>query len=67
MRRLPSWRPASHPIYAWKKAMTAAALRVFAGYLGRSEELSERKVAELCDQVGRLMVERDFLLRKSAL
>jgi hypothetical protein len=35
--------------------------------VGRSEELSERKVAELYEQVGRVMVERDFLLRKSGL
>jgi transposase len=56
-----------HQIYAWKKALTEAAPRVFAGHLGRSDELSERKVAELYEQVGRLMVERDFLLRKSGL
>jgi hypothetical protein len=35
--------------------------------VGRSDELSDRKVAELYEQVGRLMVERDFLLRKSGL
>jgi hypothetical protein len=29
--------------------------------------ISERKLAELYEQVGRLMVERDFLLRRSAL
>jgi transposase len=33
-----------HQIYAWKKALTEAAPKVFAGRLGRSEELSERKV-----------------------
>ena len=44
-----------------------AAPKVFAGDLGRSDEYSERKVAELYEQVGRLMVERDFLLRKSGL
>jgi transposase len=49
-----------HQIYAWKKALTEAAPKVFAGRLGRSEELSERKLAELYEQVGRLMVERDF-------
>ena len=69
--RFRSWRPASgfnqHQIYAWKKALTEAAPRVFAGHLGRSDDLSERKVAELYEQVGRLMVERDFLLRKSRL
>ena len=56
-----------HQIYVWKKALTEAAPRVFAGDLGRSDEYSERKVAELYEQVGRPMVERDFLLRKSGL
>lgn len=56
-----------HQIYAWKKALTEAAPKVFAADLGRSDEYSERKVAELYEQVGRLMVERDFLLRKSGL
>jgi len=56
-----------HQIYAWKKALAEAAPKIFAGRLGRSEELSERKLAELYEQVGRLMVERDFLLRRSGL
>ena len=56
-----------HQIYAWKRALTQSAPRVFAGHLGRGDELSERKLAELYEQVGRLMVERDFLLRKSGL
>jgi len=56
-----------HQIYAWKKALTEAAPKVFAGQLDRTEELSERKLAELYEQVGRLMVERDFLLRRSGL
>jgi transposase len=56
-----------HQVYAWKKALTEAAPKVFAGHLGRREELSERKLAELYEQVGRLMVERDFLLRRSGL
>ena len=56
-----------HQIYAWKRTLTEAAPGVFAGHLGRSDDLSERKVAELYEQVGRLMVERDFLLRKSRL
>ena len=33
----------------------------------RTDEVSERKLAELYEQVGRLMVERDFLLRRSGL
>jgi hypothetical protein len=32
-----------------------------------STSVSERKLAELYEQVGRLMVERDFLLRRSEL
>ena len=56
-----------HQIYAWKKALTEAAPKVFAGHLGRGEEVSERRLAELYEQVGRLMVERDFLLRRSGL
>jgi len=48
-------------------------MMVFAGigkkphHLGPSDELSERKLAELYEQLGRVMVERDFLLRKSML
>jgi len=56
-----------HQIYAWKRTLTQAAPKVFAGGVGRSEEVSEHKLAELYEQVGRLMVERDFLLRRSGL
>jgi hypothetical protein len=36
--------------------------------LGQSgDELTERKLAELYEKLGRVMVERDFLLRKSSL
>jgi transposase-like protein len=55
-----------HQIYVWKKALMDGAPKVFADHLGRTE-LSERKLAELYEQVGRLMVERDFLLRRSGL
>ena len=40
---------------------------MFADHLRPSDELSERKLAELYEQLGRGMVERDFLLRKSGL
>ncbi|HKD65818.1 MAG TPA: hypothetical protein VKB84_03185 [Candidatus Binataceae bacterium] len=33
---------------------------MFASHLGRSDDLSERKVAELYEQVGRLMVDAIF-------
>jgi len=36
-----------HQIYAWKKMLVQAAPRVFADHLGPSDELSERKLAEL--------------------
>jgi transposase len=54
-------------IYAWKRALAEAAPKVFRDHLGRGDELGKRKLAELYEQVGALMVERDFLLRKSAL
>jgi len=56
-----------HQIYAWKKALTEAAPKVFAGHLGRGEEVSERSLAEHYAQVRRQMVEPDFLLRRSGL
>ena len=56
-----------HQIYAWKKALMDAAPKVFAGPRERTDEVSERKLADLYEQVGRLMVERDFLLRRSEL
>jgi len=62
-------RFAVHPqqICAWKETLARAAPRVFADHLGPSDELSERRLAELYEQLGRVMVERDFLLRKSVL
>jgi hypothetical protein len=54
-------------IYAWKKALVEAAPKVFSEHMGRTDGLNERKLAELYEQLGRVMVERDFLLRRSAL
>jgi transposase len=59
--------PNPNQIYAWKRALVETAPKVFRDHLGRGDELGERKLAELYEQVGRLMVERGFLLRKSAL
>src|ERR1700680_631082 len=56
-----------HQIYAWKKALMTAAPKDSTGPRERTDEVSERKLAKLYEQVGRLMVERDFLLRRSAL
>jgi hypothetical protein len=56
-----------HQIYTWKKVLMDAAPKVFADHLGRTHEYSEHKLAELYEQVGWLMVERDSLLRRSAL
>lgn len=56
-----------HQIYAWKKALVQAAPRVFAAHLGSVDHLSERRLAELYEQLGRVTLERDFLQRKSGL
>jgi transposase len=56
-----------HQLHAWKKTLVQVTPRVFADHLGPRDELSERKLAELYEQLGRVMVERDFLLRKSGL
>jgi len=37
-------------IYAWKRALVEAALKVFRDHLGRGDELGERKLAELGDE-----------------
>jgi transposase len=47
-----------HQIYAWKKELVQAAPRVFADHLGPRDDPSERKLAELYEQLGR--VERIF-------
>jgi hypothetical protein len=36
--------------------------KVFAYHLGPSDELSERKLAELYEQLGRVMVERSLTI-----
>ena len=54
-------------IYTWQKALLEAAPKVFTEHLAKAGPQSERQVAELYEQVGRLMVEPDFWLRRSAL
>src|SRR3984957_7428416 len=49
-----------HQIYAWKKALMNVAPKVFAGSRERTDGVSERALAKLHEQVGRLMVERDY-------
>jgi transposase len=49
-----------HQIYAWKKTLVQAPPRVFADHIGPSGEFSERKLAELYEQLGQVMMERDF-------
>jgi hypothetical protein len=44
-----------------------AAPKVFADPREQTEEVSERKLAELYEQVSRLVVERSFVLRRSQL
>ena len=56
-----------HQIYAWKKTLVQAAPKVFADHLAPNDELNERKLAELYEQLAGFMVDRDFLLRKSGL
>jgi hypothetical protein len=50
-----------------EEALVLAASRVFADRLGPSDEVSGRKLAEPYEQLGRVMMERDFLLRKSGM
>jgi transposase len=65
----PAARFGVHPnqLYTWKKALADKGPKVFADHLGRTDELGKRKLAEAYEQVGRLTVERDFLLHTSAL
>jgi transposase len=53
-------------IYAWKKQLLEQAARAFDSGVGReAEEVREREVERLHAKIGQLIVERDFLARRS--
>ena len=58
-----------HPsqIQTWKKILQDEAAAVFEGGQGRQVKAEETLVATLYQQIGQLMVERDFLSKRSRL
>jgi len=56
-----------HPnqIYAWKKQLLERAARAFESGSGEAASGREREIEKLHAKIGELIVERDFLARRS--